>query len=231
MTAEREGGALRLFVAVELPDDVRRALDDAVESLKRAGVDEGLRWVRPEGIHVTLKFLGATPREKVDAIIAGLRDAVSGVAPFELRPEGLGTFHGGRNPHFTRQYRRERYPSNVRVLWVGVEGDTALLAELAARVEAAISPLGFPTEKRPFAAHLTLARVRDEASKETRERLSSALAPFVSKSGVVVGVFDEARVPKFPRLRVESLSLMQSTLQRGGAVYRALATFPLGAPS
>ncbi|MGH7322301.1 MAG: RNA 2',3'-cyclic phosphodiesterase, partial [Candidatus Rokuibacteriota bacterium] len=169
-------GSLRLFVAVELPEDVKQALREAIATLKRAGIDDGLRWARLEGIHLTLKFLGATPPAKVPAIATALRDALAGATPFELRPEGLGTFHGGRNPHFTRKFPREAYPSTLRVLWVGVSGDTDRLADLAARIETALEPHGVEREKRPFSAHLTLARVRDEADRATRERLSHALA-------------------------------------------------------
>ncbi|MEX2246399.1 MAG: RNA 2',3'-cyclic phosphodiesterase [Dehalococcoidia bacterium] len=228
MSAAPPGGPLRLFVAVDLPDDVRRALADATSMLKRAGVDEGLRWVRPEGIHVTLKFLGETPSSKIPAITSALENALAGAPAFELRPEGLGTFHGGRNPHFTREHPRESYPNNIRVLWVGVEGETALLAALASKVDEALVPLGLAAEKRPYSAHLTLARVREDADRAVRERLSHGLEPYASKSTMVVGRFDPALAPAFPSFRVERVSLMQSTLQRGGAVYRAMATFPLG---
>jgi 2'-5' RNA ligase len=218
---------VRLFVAVELPDDVRDALDAAADALQRAGVDEGLRWVRPEGIHITLKFLGATPEPGVPAVEDALRRALAGAKPFELQPEGFGAFHGGRNPHFRRQFPREAYPTNLRVLWVGVAGDTGALAGLASRVEGALAPMGFPTEKRAFSAHLTLARVRDDATPDVMRRLSAALEPFLSKSRVTVGRYDPARVPRFPAFRVERVSLMRSTLQRGGAVYDAIAVVPL----
>ncbi len=220
-------GSLRLFIAVELAEDVKQALREAITTLKRAGVDEGLRWARPEGIHLTLKFLGATARAKVAAIATAIREALAGATAFELRPEGLGTFHGGRNLHFTRKFPREAYPSTVRVLWVGLSGETDRLAELAARIETALEPHGVEREKRPFSAHLTLARVRDEADRATRERLSHALAPYASRSTMVVGRFDADRVPRFPPFRVDRVSLMQSTLQRGGAVYHAVETFAL----
>ena len=219
--------SLRLFIAIELPEAVRAALRDAVAMLRAAGVDEGLRWVRPEGIHVTLKFLGATPEARVPAIVGGLRAAAGDVAPFTLQPAGFGAFHGGRNPHFTRAHPREAYHYNLRVLWVGMQGDTAALASLAERVEDAIEPLGFPREKRRFAAHLTLARVREDAPRETRIALSAALQPFLSESTRAVGVFDPARVPEFPAFRAERVALMRSTLQRGGAVYDTIETVPL----
>jgi 2'-5' RNA ligase len=125
------------------------------------------------------------------------------VGPFELRAGGFGTFGSGRT---------------VRVLWIGVGGETDRLRALAGRVEDATEPLGFPREKRPFAAHLTLARVRDDADRVTRERLHAALQPFLSK---------ESAAPAIPSLRADRVSLMQSTLQRGGAVYRAVEVVQL----
>jgi 2'-5' RNA ligase len=163
----------------------------------------------------------------VPEIAAALGHAVAGVASFELRPEGFGAFHGGRNLHYTRQHPREAYPTNMRVLWVGIGGETRRLAELAGRVEAALQPLGFPGEKRTFAAHLTLARVREDADVETRRRLAEALQPYLSKSTEAVGRYRPELVPVFPPFRAEHVSLMRSTLGRGGATYDALATFPL----
>ena len=227
MSAPEPERNLRLFVAIELPDVVRDALAAAIDTLRAAGVDEGLRWVRPEGIHVTLKFLGSTPPAIVPEITAGLDRAVAGVTAFDLQPEGLGAFHGGRNLHFTRQYPRESYPTNIRVLWVGVAGDIERLADVASRVEAELQPLGFPGEKRAFSAHLTLARVRDDADADTRRRLSHELEPFLSKSTQVVGRYRPDLAPQFPSFRAERVSLMRSTLARGGAHYDALATFPL----
>jgi 2'-5' RNA ligase len=227
MTESGEDRPLRLFVAAELPDDVKQALGDAVAILRQASVpftEDGLAWVRPEAIHLTLKFLGATPAARVPAIAAGLRQAVEGAAPFELRPEGLGTFHGGKSPHFTRRFPRESRHHNVRVIWVGLGPGKERLAELAGRIEAALAPLGFPAEPRPFAGHLTLARVREQADRATRERIWRALEPYVSLGTMVVGRFDPARVPRFPAFRVTTVSLIASTLTPGGAVYRTLET-------
>ncbi len=191
-------GTLRLFVAVELPDEVRGALVSTIDALRRAGAQDGLRWVRPEGVHVTLKFLGAVPLGRVLAIVDALKTGLRAAAAFDLQPAGVGSFGGRRN---------------LRVVWVGVGGDIEALSALAARVEAALAPLGFPPEQRPFAAHLTLARVWEDAPSSGREALHALLARF--------------EPPPYPTFHVEHVSLMQSTLKPRGAVYRALATFPL----
>ena len=192
---EREP-SLRLFVACELPADVRAALE-AIQRELRARGGERLRYVRSQGIHVTLKFLGEVPRSRVAAIQEALATAVPALPGLRLRPAALGTF-GGRQ--------------RLRVIWIGLEGDTQRLAELASRVEEALERLGFPRERRPFAAHLTLARVRESATPEERAGLAQAV--------------EGCPLPDMPEFIVERVSLMQSTLEPGGAVYRRLAAFP-----
>jgi 2'-5' RNA ligase len=189
---------LRLFVAIELPDETKRELTRTIERLRDAIGGDALRWVRPEGIHVTLKFLGAVEPERVEAIQTALRIGLRDVDAFTLRPEGAGSFGGRRN---------------LRVVWVGVGGEVEALARAASAVEGALAPLGFPTEQRAFNAHLTLARIRDDAPASERERVHAALGAF--------------RAPAFAAFHVEHVSLMRSTLGRGGAVYDAIGAFAL----
>ncbi|MBI4570794.1 MAG: RNA 2',3'-cyclic phosphodiesterase [Chloroflexi bacterium] len=186
----------RLFVACELSGEVRAALAAVQDQLRHAGAGR-LRWVRPEGIHVTLKFLGEVEADRVDAICAALGPAVE---PFSIRvrPAGLGGFPDAS--------------ARLRVVWVGLEGDIDALAALAGRVDRALEPLGFPREARPFAAHLTLARVRDEASAEERRRLADLVA-------------GQTPAP-LPELLLTRLHLVRSVLQPDGAVYQRLASFP-----
>jgi len=187
-------GQLRLFVACALPDDVLRAIGSVQDGLRRV-TDVRLRWVRPESIHITLKFLGEVEASRVGAIEAALAAAIQ---PFELRvqPAALGGFGG----------------SGLRVVWVGLDGDVAGLTSLAGRVDGALAPLGFPRDGRPFAAHLTLARVPDEASPEDRRRLGRVLSA--------------AETPAIPSMVLTPVHLMRSTLGPAGAVYQQLATFP-----
>ena len=216
---------LRLFVAVELPDNVKRALEDAIAALKRAGADESLRWVRPDGIHLTLKFLGATPPDRVPAIAGALREHLRGAQPFDLRPEGFDAFHGGKKAAVFRTWR-ESYAHNIRVIFVGLRGDIAALSALAERVEATIGPLGFPREDHSFFGHLTLARVREDSTREQRERVSAVMDRFPHAADAYIGP-PEITVD-FPPFRVDRVALMQSTPQAGGTVYRAVETFALG---
>jgi len=190
------GDVLRLFVAVELGEEALRALASLQEALRREGLD-GLRWVRPEGVHLTLKFLGETPADRVPRIEAALGEAVSSVPAHVLRLDGLGTFGGRRSP---------------RVLWVGLQGDLEELQRLQRNVEAALAKAGFPREDRAFSPHLTLARVRPEAAASLGEPIARAMQ---------VAPAPEASIA------VREVSLMRSTLGPGGAVYDRLAVFPL----
>ncbi len=192
--AESHPQQLRLFVACELPGEMRDALGAIQEDLRRQGAGR-LRWVRPEGIHITLKFLGEVEETRVEAINSALAAAIE---PFELsvRPSRVGSFGGAR----------------VRVVWIGLEGDVDGLAALAGRIDAALAPLGFPRERRPFAAHLTLARVPDRAPPEERRRLVDLIRRF--------------RPPELPSMILTKAGLIRSVLGPGGSVYHALASFP-----
>ncbi len=134
---------MRLFVALDIPAEVRGAIGEMIARLR--DVARGARWVRPEGVHVTLKFIGEMPAERVTAIQEGLRGA--GVAaPVEARFRGAGFFPNERHP---------------RVFWAGVEASPNL-AELAGAVDARLSKLGIAAEVREFRPHLTLARFKSE---------------------------------------------------------------------
>ena len=130
---------MRLFVALDVPEQVRAALADLSAQLKKNCT--GPRWVRLERVHITLKFIGEVSLGDVEKI----RQALGGLpefSPIKLRFAGLGFFPSARRP---------------RVFWAGVEADPQLAA-LAGAIEATLDPLGIPAEKRSFHPHLTLAR-------------------------------------------------------------------------
>jgi len=149
---------LRLFVAVELTGEVREALSGLQHELQRRGLEK-LRWVRPEGIHLTLKFLGETLADRVPAIEEALAGAVDRTAPHKLALGELGAFGGSR----------------PRVLWVDLRGDLQPVQDLQERVESSLADAGFPPEGRSWSPHLTLARVRPETTREIATALPAAL--------------------------------------------------------
>ena len=150
---------MRLFVAIELPDRVRGALAAAIDDL-RSTVRGPFRWVGPDGIHLTLKFLGDVPETGVEALVTGLAGASLTVQPLELHLEGAGTFPPGRPPS---------------VVWAGLGGDLAALNALCDAVEAAMAGAGMSAETRTFRPHLTLARVRGRLGREATEALDELL--------------------------------------------------------
>ena len=140
-------GTSRLFVAVPVADDVRAAVGELMEAVAGAPIGERIfgqpRWVRVDGLHLTLRFLGATPDERQPALAEALTDAARGVAPFRVVLSGGGAFPNAYRP---------------RVLWIGIDEGKEQLADLVVRMDEHLAPLGWPPQEHPFAPHLTLAR-------------------------------------------------------------------------
>lgn len=199
MTDQTESSTiLRTFVAVELPESVLSAIGGIQRDLASTSAGRVVRWSRVEGIHLTLKFLGDTPSDRVPEIERSLAEAISDSARFALALAPLGAFPDFRAP---------------RVILVGLGGDTAELQRVQRRVEDALSPLGFPTERRAFSPHLTLGRVADVASPAERQALGGLIA--------------RARLPRTDPFEVAEVSLIRSDLLPGGARYTRLAAIPL----
>jgi 2'-5' RNA ligase len=148
---------LRLFVAIDIPEEVRSALGELIKSLRDTCRDA--RWARLAGLHVTLKFIGETPSERVEDLKSALAN-IHPRDPIAINFCGLGFFPNARRP---------------RVLWAGVEAGPDL-ASLAAAVEKALSPAGIQHEDRKFSPHLTLARFKESAGVD-------ALQVAIEKSG------------------------------------------------
>lgn len=138
---------LRLFIAAQLPTATQQAAAAALARL-RAEEPGGWRWVQPEALHLTLRFLGETPTERAPAATAAMRRAAAGSPPLELALDGAGVF-GGRRPC---------------VLWLGLAGDLDGLQALATRLNLELEREGWAAEARPLRAHITLARARRGAS-------------------------------------------------------------------
>ena len=130
---------MRLFVALEIPSEVRKNLASLIESLR--AVSPQARWVRPENLHVTLKFIGEVPEARL-SVIRGALASVRSEQPVTLDFRELGLFPNEKHP---------------RVFWAGIEASPNLKT-LAAEIEKAAETLGIPPEQKPFSPHLTLAR-------------------------------------------------------------------------
>lgn len=134
-------GVLRAFVAVELPAELLKSLAAVQTEMRRGGVRA--RWTRPENLHLTLKFIGDLPADRVADVANALRSAAAGHPPFRLTAAGLGVFPGGRRP---------------RVLWAGLSGALAALEGLQRELDDRLAACGLEREARGFHGHLTLGR-------------------------------------------------------------------------
>ncbi|MFL6200392.1 MAG: RNA 2',3'-cyclic phosphodiesterase [Thermoanaerobaculia bacterium] len=178
---------MRLFVALEVPEPVRREV-----ARRMAGLRDRLpraRWVDPENIHLTLLFLGQTPDDKVPVLAAKLREAFARHAPMTVRLSGGGTFPPKRP---------------ARVAWIGMEAPQELAAVQADAVAAAVEAVGFEPEERPFKPHVTLARCEPNWPRDAAEKLASAFPgeigpPFTVDRGVLM---ESKLSPRGARYRV-----------------------------
>jgi 2'-5' RNA ligase len=185
---------MRLFFAIAMDPSAAEAVVQAQAVLQRTTREPGIRWTPRDQLHYTLKFLGEVNEELVPACCEAARHAVQPCAAFRLELAGLGAFPGRRAPH---------------VLWFGAAAGGEALAPLAARLDAMLSGLGFEGEKRPFAPHLTIARVKGPSAERAAARL-----------------VDEAKVGTLAVTAIDRMVLMQSHLSPKGATYSVVETFP-----
>lgn len=195
---------MRLFVAIKLDDalchGLARVQAEFQDACARASVSpRTLKWVQSQSIHLTMRFLGNVDAERIPALEDAIRRATPGIAPFKLTARGLGSFP---NPN---------RPNNI---WVGLDGDTRTAALLARNLEQELVGLGFAPDRRGFEPHLTLGRVRQEASAMERARIGEILKNFPTTS--------------FGTIHADAVHLIASELKSSGPVYTTLALIMLG---
>lgn len=170
----------RLFVAVPLPEPAAAAVAAIVDEVRGQPLPDGMRdvrWVRLDGLHLTLRFLGPTPDARIPATVAAMRGAAQRSTPFRLAIAGAGTFPPGPRP---------------RTLWLGLTEGATAMSDLATAVGAALVEAGWPAEARPFRPHLTLARSDGMAAGPlVAARLATAMAERVIEADIErVGLFE-----------------------------------------
>ncbi len=175
----------RLFVAIELPDEIRETLGSVSRGLP------GARWVAPENMHLTLRFLGDLDDEQTETVRVAL--ATVDADCFELRLRGLGQFLSGRLP---------------TTLWAGVDANPSL-EELHASVARALFGVGIPLERRPFHAHVTIARLQSVNLRRLHEYLTE---------------YADLETGAFP---AREFALVSSQLRPEGPLYTIEETYPL----
>jgi len=203
---ERPTTAMRIFIALDIDDAIRQRIQRFMEGV--TGFAPDARWVRPESLHITLKFIGEKPVETVEKI----KSALSGIRAqsVEIAFRGYGFFPTAKA---------------ARVFWVGIESGPQLLS-LAKAVNDATSALGIPKEDHPFSPHLTLARgggrsgsprwSKDDTPNKNFQRLQEKLAALPT--------------PDFGTMAAHEFFLYQSQLSRGGSSYTKIARFALESP-
>ncbi|HJX69951.1 MAG TPA: RNA 2',3'-cyclic phosphodiesterase [Dehalococcoidia bacterium] len=188
---------IRSFIAIELPSEIKAELVSLEERLK-AGRYLFVKWVDPESIHLTLKFLGNIAQTTVPEIIEAVARVAQPISPFHLQIGGLGAFPNWRRP---------------QVVWVGVGGEVEKLAVLQRGIDSALSPLGFPPESRSFSPHLTLGRFRERVLPKERQSFAQWACSVKFEASL--------------SFEVNALSLMKSQLTPSGAIYSQLAAMRL----
>jgi 2'-5' RNA ligase len=188
---------IRSFIAVELPGELKLALARLQDKLK-SGSRAPVKWVDPDSVHLTLKFLGNIDSGIVSKITSILEEAVRGTHPFSVEVSGLGVF-----PNIRR----------VQVVWVGLTGEVEKFGQLQQRIETGLIPLGFAAESRSFTPHLTVGRVRDYVTPDERQNLGQ----------LVTSTVFEAKY----KVNVDAVHLIKSQLTREGPIYSKISTVAL----
>ncbi len=134
---------MRTFISVELPSEEKERIEETTASFRKSGF--GISWVKPENLHLTLKFLGEVDDKRIQDLTAALERALEGESRFGMELRGLGVFPDLKKP---------------RVIWIGIEKGKENLTRMQGKIEEEFSKAGFPKEKRGFTPHLTIARVK-----------------------------------------------------------------------
>jgi 2'-5' RNA ligase len=137
--------SIRSFLAVELPPEVLNEISGIQERLKKT-LQGSISWVRPSGIHLTLKFFGNIAESDIPNISLVVKNAIVNIRPFSLNVRRIGTFPDVKRP---------------RVLWLGLDGDIDVLIRLQKEMDRGFHECGFQKEERTFKPHLTLARIKE----------------------------------------------------------------------
>ncbi len=185
---------IRVFLAVELSSDIQEKLAHLQQQLQKTLPP--INWVRPESIHLTLKFLGYVEPSRVSQLLSVLEPVGEKRETFSIDVQRLGVFPQVKHP---------------RILWVGLTGNIQALNDLVLEIEITLEPLGFPPEEKPHHPHLTLARIKRENAKVGSVIRQTEVLESVQHLGT---------------LAIDRFTLIQSDLGSSGARYTPLWTVP-----
>ena len=189
---------VRSFIAIPVPEFGIHALEEAVGMLEPE-IGRYVRWVRPEGIHLTLKFMGEIPIATVEKVLKSLPETVLESSPFSLAIKGFGVFPNPRRP---------------RVLWAGLDGDLETLSKLQLVVDDTVGMLGLPKEQRTFSPHLTLGRVRRDVSQGELLKIGELMS--------------SVELPTTLKWNADVVNLMRTELDPGGSRHYLVGSATIG---
>ena len=187
----------RLFIAIRLPEDVIHKITEVSHYFKSQLPPEALKWVETENLHLTLRFLGELPEEKIGLVRQALTQVAEAHQPFTLSVEGLGMYPHAKQP---------------RTIWLGIQGAKPTLS-LHTQIENALEGINLEKENRPFNPHLTLARIRARTDRKTAHQIGQTLSAFKVGS---LGAFE-----------VRQIHLIESKLTPQGPIYTTRFTASL----
>jgi len=190
---------LRTFIAVEIPAEIQQNVYKQTAGFRK-GLESLVRWVPAENMHLTLKFLGDVSPSNVEFLMQMLRNEADGIPCFDLHLTGLGSFPNLKRP---------------RVIYIGIQAPAAL-DSLQRGIESASHRLGYELEERPFSAHLTLGRVKQNSTALDQQKIRRAI--------------ESTQVDLLGSARVDSVHLYKSELKPSGSVYTRLYSAPLKKP-
>ncbi len=196
---------MRIFIGVDLDEGIRGKIARFLEGV--SGFAPEARWVRPESLHVTLKFIGEQKAEQIEAITQRLRRVES--APFEAQVSRYGFFPTAKSP---------------RVFWVGIQAGPQL-AQLASDIDAAVAELGVPREERPYSPHLTVARTGGRSADPKWRKGDGPNSTFAVLQKRLAAMGE----PDFGKMTADQFILYQSQLSPAGSKYTKLERFPMRA--
>ncbi len=182
---------MRAFIAIDLPQEIKDYLAKAQAKLKSSNAD--VKWVNPQNIHLTLKFLGEIDEKQLNQITQILEDIAGNKTQFYIHLTSFGAF-----PNI----------KSARVIWAGIDKGDSEVKQIAEDLEKESEKIGIPKEERPFSSHITIGRTR---SSKNRNKLSQALENLTSESGGFSAEFTAVKI-----------TLFQSTLTPKGPIYETL---------
>jgi len=187
---------LRAFIAVEMPSEIQQKVYKETSDFRK-GIDALVRWIPAENMHLTLKFLGNVSPSNVEFLMQMLRNEAQAIPCFNIQLTGLGSYPSLKRP---------------RVLYIGIQAPPVLDA-LQRGIDSASHRLGYQSEERPFSAHLTLGRVKQNVTAIDQQKIRRAI--------------EGTQVDLVGTTRVDSVHLYKSELKPSGSVYTRLYSAPL----